>query len=247
MQRFGIIGPPMSLFFRDGAGAPRTAADRLRGGRQVRRTRARAAPRRECRRPRSCWSRSPPATLGVVASLLTSGPGPLLAHRSRPARVELRDAGLRAARTEGRGGRQTRRTRAERAAARTWIGGRSRTPCALRRPPGAHQCLGQLVRPLREGDARAGRLRRGNRARNGVQVVGIALDDATPCAPSCSATGVTYPILLDTPGPADAGVRLGNPEGRAALYRAGLRRRAAAEAEDRALRGRAKSRLGNAD
>jgi hypothetical protein len=28
-----------------------------------------------------------------------------------------------------------------------------------------------------------------------------------------ASTGVSYPILLDMPGPADAGVRLGNPKG----------------------------------
>ena len=48
---------------------------------------------------------------------------------------------------------------------------------------------------------------------NGVQVVGIALDDAESVRAFLQQTPVTYPILLDTPGPADAGVRLGNPKG----------------------------------
>ncbi len=48
---------------------------------------------------------------------------------------------------------------------------------------------------------------------NGVQVVGIALDDAPAVRAFVERTGVTYPILVDTPGPADAGVRLGNPKG----------------------------------
>jgi peroxiredoxin len=48
---------------------------------------------------------------------------------------------------------------------------------------------------------------------NGVQVVGIALDDAEAVRAFVARTGVTYPILIDAPGPADAGVRLGNPKG----------------------------------
>jgi len=48
---------------------------------------------------------------------------------------------------------------------------------------------------------------------NGVQVVGIALDDAQAVRAFVDRTGVSYPILLDAPGPADAGVRLGNPKG----------------------------------
>ena len=48
---------------------------------------------------------------------------------------------------------------------------------------------------------------------NGVQVVGIALDERTAVETFLQATPVRYPILLDTPGPRDAGVRLGNPSG----------------------------------
>ena len=48
---------------------------------------------------------------------------------------------------------------------------------------------------------------------NGVQVVGIALDDVDAVRAFIQRTGVTYPILVDVPGPADAGVRLGNPKG----------------------------------
>lgn len=49
--------------------------------------------------------------------------------------------------------------------------------------------------------------------RNGVQVVGIALDDPEPVRAFIERAGVRYPILIDAPGPADAGVRLGNPKG----------------------------------
>ena len=48
---------------------------------------------------------------------------------------------------------------------------------------------------------------------NGVQVVGIALDDVDAVRAFIKRTGVTYPILIDAPGLADAGVRLGNPKG----------------------------------
>ena len=50
-------------------------------------------------------------------------------------------------------------------------------------------------------------------AANGVQVVGIALDEADAVDAFLRRVPVSYPILLDTPGPADAGVRLGNPKG----------------------------------
>ncbi len=50
-------------------------------------------------------------------------------------------------------------------------------------------------------------------AANGMQVVGIALDDAASAKAMLGRLGITYPNLIDTPGPADAGVRLGNPTG----------------------------------
>lgn len=48
---------------------------------------------------------------------------------------------------------------------------------------------------------------------NGVQVLGIALDDAQAVRAFLERIPVSYPIALDAPGPADAGVRLGNPRG----------------------------------
>jgi len=47
----------------------------------------------------------------------------------------------------------------------------------------------------------------------GVRVVGIALDDPDAVRNFLAAHGITYPILTDAPGPADAGVRLGNRAG----------------------------------
>lgn len=48
---------------------------------------------------------------------------------------------------------------------------------------------------------------------NGVQVVGIALDDAAAVRAFLRAHGIGYPSLVDAAGPADASVRLGNPAG----------------------------------
>jgi len=53
----------------------------------------------------------------------------------------------------------------------------------------------------------------GEQAANGVQVIGIALDDAAAVQAFLQRIPVRYPILLDAPGPADAGVHLGNPKG----------------------------------
>jgi thiol-disulfide isomerase/thioredoxin len=48
---------------------------------------------------------------------------------------------------------------------------------------------------------------------NGVQVVGIALDDANAVRAFLKARPVHYPILVDAAGPTDAGVQLGNTRG----------------------------------
>ena len=48
---------------------------------------------------------------------------------------------------------------------------------------------------------------------NGVQVIGIALDDPAAVRDFLKAHPVAYPILLDKPGPDDASVRLGDSAG----------------------------------
>lgn len=53
----------------------------------------------------------------------------------------------------------------------------------------------------------------GKHAATGMQVVGIALDDAASAKAMLDRLGITYSNLIDAPGPADAGVRLGNPAG----------------------------------
>jgi thiol-disulfide isomerase/thioredoxin len=48
---------------------------------------------------------------------------------------------------------------------------------------------------------------------NGMQVVGIALDDAGAVREFMTRHRIGYTSLVDAPGTADAGVRLGNPRG----------------------------------
>lgn len=50
-------------------------------------------------------------------------------------------------------------------------------------------------------------------AGNAVQVVGLALDTPEAVRGFLTRVPVSYPILLDAPGPADASVRLGNTRG----------------------------------
>jgi thiol-disulfide isomerase/thioredoxin len=50
-------------------------------------------------------------------------------------------------------------------------------------------------------------------AANGTRIVGIALDDADSARAMLERLDITYSNLIDAPGPADAGVRLGNAAG----------------------------------
>lgn len=47
----------------------------------------------------------------------------------------------------------------------------------------------------------------------GVQVLGLALDEPDAVRAFLERVPVRYPLAIDAPGPADAGVRLGNPRG----------------------------------
>ena len=150
-------------------------------------------------------------TLGVAASLLTTGPGPLLRSElgqralgsaleatapATPAGLEVAERGARlpAFALQDLEGRAVRLPDAY--AGRpvlinlwaSWCG-----PCVTEMP--ALQAFAQA------------------QGANGVQVVGIALDDPEAVRRFARRTGVTYPLLVDAPGPADAGVRLGNPKG----------------------------------
>jgi hypothetical protein len=50
-------------------------------------------------------------------------------------------------------------------------------------------------------------------AADGVQVIGLALDTPEGVRDFLQRVPVSYPIVLDTPGPADASVWLGNTRG----------------------------------
>lgn len=85
--------------------------------------------------------------------------------------------------------------------------------------PGAWQGRRLLInawaswcRPCLEEMPALDRLARSQGA-EGVQVVGIALDTPENVRAFLRATPVAYPILLETPGPADATVLLGNSRG----------------------------------
>jgi len=52
-----------------------------------------------------------------------------------------------------------------------------------------------------------------DQGKNGIQVFGIALDDLEAVQEFLRHTPVSYPVAVDTPGPADAGVRAGNRYG----------------------------------
>ncbi|MDQ3040133.1 MAG: TlpA family protein disulfide reductase [Pseudomonadota bacterium] len=53
----------------------------------------------------------------------------------------------------------------------------------------------------------------GEQGTQGIQVVGIALDDAGAVRTFLRRLDITYPVLVDAPGPRDASVRLGNRAG----------------------------------
>ena len=52
-----------------------------------------------------------------------------------------------------------------------------------------------------------------DRARHGVQVIGIALDEAEPARAFLAQVPVSFDLLVETPGPGDTSVRLGNTRG----------------------------------
>lgn len=149
--------------------------------------------------------------LGLAASLLTSGPGPLL--RSELGQRALNVAMSAGAPTPPAGVAVAQRGQPLPTFALPGLDGRRVTvPGAWAGRPlllnvWASWC-GPCVTEMPELQRFAGA-----QGANGVQVVGIALDDAAAVRAFLQRVPVGYPILLDAPGPADAGVRLGNPKG----------------------------------
>ena len=150
-------------------------------------------------------------TLGAVASLLTTGPGPLLRSefgqrllgRALDAGAPTPPAGIAVAQ------------RGERVPALTLpsLDGRPTSlPAAFAGRPLLVNLWASWCGPCVEEMPELQRFAT-KQAANGVQVVGIALDDPGAVRDFLQRVPVGYPILIDTPGPADAGVRLGNPKG----------------------------------
>jgi len=150
-------------------------------------------------------------TLGAVASLLTTGPGPLLRSefgqrllgRALDAGAPTPPAGIAVAQ------------RGERVPALTLpsLDGRPTSlPAAFAGRPLLVNLWASWCGPCVEEMPELQRFA-ASQGGNGVQVVGIALDDPAAVRAFLQRVPVAYPILLDAPGPADAGVRLGNPKG----------------------------------
>ncbi len=149
--------------------------------------------------------------LGIAASLLTTGPGPLL--RTEVGQRALQGALGAQAPDPPAGIRPARRGERIPAIALPTLADRETTLDALRDGrPVLINFWASWCAPCIEEMPELARFAT-EQGRNGSQVVGIALDDAASVEAFLQEVRVTYPILLDQAGPADSSVRLGNPAG----------------------------------
>ncbi|TYT26060.1 TlpA family protein disulfide reductase [Luteimonas viscosa] len=149
--------------------------------------------------------------LGLLAALLATGPGPLLG--SDLGQRVLNDALTASAPPLPDGRSVARRGEALPAVEVAALDGAAiRLPGDFAGRPllvnvWASWC-GPCIKEMPELDryARA-------QGEGGMQVLGLALDDPQAVRKFLARIPVAYPQAIDVPGPADAGVRLGNPKG----------------------------------
>ena len=150
-------------------------------------------------------------TLGIVASLMMSGPGPLLrtepgqrlAQQVLPANAPPAPAGGEVAK---RGGPVPHFSVAQ------LDEGQWTLPDDFSGQPLLVNIWASWCPPCIEEMPELDRFARAQGS-DGVQVLGIALDDAQAVRDFLAEVPVEYPQGIDSPGNADAGVRLGNPRG----------------------------------
>ena len=149
--------------------------------------------------------------LGLAASLLGTGPGPLL--RTEAGQRALQGVLSASAPAPPADVRVARRGGPMPALALPALdGGQVRLPEAYAGRPllinfwasWCGPCIEEMPELQRYASAQGS---------GGVQVVGIALDDRAAVETFLRRVPVDYPILLDAAGPADSSVRLGNPKG----------------------------------
>ncbi|KLJ02415.1 TlpA disulfide reductase family protein [Luteimonas sp. FCS-9] len=149
--------------------------------------------------------------LGVLASLFVSGPGPLLGTET--GQRLYNDALVAAADPPPDGVHVARRGEPVSGFEVALLDGdRLRLPDAYAGRPVLVNLWASWCGPCIEEMPELDRFAREQGA-DGVQVLGVALDDRDAVAAFLHRIPVDYPIAIDTPGPADAGVRLGNPRG----------------------------------
>ena len=149
--------------------------------------------------------------LGIVASLMTTGPGPLL--RTEPGQ-RLAQQVLQAGAPPVPEGVEVaeRGAPVPRFAVARLDGGQWILPDDFAGQPLLVNVWASWCPPCIEEMPELDRFAR-SQGGDGVRVLGIALDDPQAVRDFLQRVPVDYPQGIDSPGSADAGVRLGNPRG----------------------------------